>query len=133
MATVACTLLVAGCSVSVDPGELPGAYRDEETGGEIVLNSDGTFFATGISPDDATGGGGADARDFSGRWEFVDSGANTDRVFLSVEDGGFGEGDLIQLYPSDSLGRLTNGGPTVAFRPDPDGPPSLVLREKAAP
>ncbi|WP_435297240.1 hypothetical protein [Streptomyces sp. YPW6] len=72
MAAVACTLLVAGCSVSVDPGELPGAYRDEETGGEIVLNSDGTFFATGISPDDATGGGGADARDFSGRWEFVD-------------------------------------------------------------
>ncbi|MEN3586365.1 hypothetical protein AAH978_19760 [Streptomyces sp. ZYX-F-203] len=126
-------MLVSGCTVSVDPDELPGAYRDDKTGSEIVLESDGTFSATGISRDDAMGGGGTDPRDFSGQWEFIDSGASRDRVFLSVEHGGFRKGDLIQLYPSDSLERHMNGGPMVAFRPDPDGPPSLVLTKKAAP
>ncbi|MFE7411898.1 hypothetical protein [Streptomyces laurentii] len=59
----------------VDPDVLPGTYRDAETGGEVVLGSDGTFSATAVSTD-----GSSDPDDFSGRWEFVDSKASDEDV-----------------------------------------------------
>lgn len=108
-------VLTAGCA-PVDPDDLPGVYRDDETGGEIVLNADKTFAATDI-PSDATGVGTAPA-DFSGTWEFTETDGSADFVYLTVDDGGLGTIGGIQLYPS---------GGDMEFHADPDGPPSLVL------
>ncbi|MGW0534749.1 hypothetical protein [Streptomyces sp. NPDC003032] len=93
-------------------------YRDDATGGEILLGSDGTFSATDVSTDSFSG-----PADFSGRWEFVDSSSSSDFVYLTVDDGGLGEIGGIQLY--------TSGQGTVEFR-TPDEPPSLVLTRVAA-
>src|SRR5690606_38074145 len=66
-ALTASAVLTSGCTHSVDTEELPGTYRDDATGGEIQLASDGTFAATDVSTDSDSG-----PADFSGRWTFVD-------------------------------------------------------------
>ncbi|MFD3679298.1 hypothetical protein [Streptomyces sp. NPDC058613] len=104
----------------VDPAELPGVYRNDKTGGEITLDSGGTFSATDVSTDGFSG-----PADFSGRWEFLDNEAASDFVYLSVGDGGLGRIAGIQLY--------AEGQGTVYFRHDLDGPPTLVLKRVAAP
>ncbi|MER7625370.1 hypothetical protein [Streptomyces sp. NPDC126503] len=112
--------LVSGCTASVDPAELPGVYRDDGTGAQLRLASDGTFSAVDVVTD-----GSSDPADFSGRWEWLGDRAGGDFVYLSVDSGGLGPVAGLQLYPS--------GGNTVEFRPDPDGPPSLRLSRTAAP
>ncbi|MER5485035.1 hypothetical protein ABT024_17665 [Streptomyces sp. NPDC002812] len=106
--------LVSGCMGSVDPDELPGVYRNDETGAELRLEPDGRFSATDVVTD-----GFSDPADFSGRWEWLGDQASSDFVYLSVENDGSGTTAGIQLYP--------RGGNVVEFRPDPDGPPSLKL------
>ncbi len=108
----------------VDVDGLPGTYRNDVTGGEVLLGSDGTFSVTGVSRAEVTGGD-ADPVDFHGSWEFVDSGTSSDFVYLTIDDGGLGRIGGVQLYPS--------GGSEVEFRADPDGPPSLVLTRVEAP
>lgn len=95
-------------------------YRDDDTGGEVRLDADGSFSATDVETDDASG-----PADFHGSWEFHDSGTTTDFVYLSVEDGGLGRTGGVQLY--------TTGEDTVAFHGDPDGPPAMVLRRVSGP
>lgn len=124
VALIAFSVVISGCT-PIDPDELPGVYRNEETGGEVVLDPDGTFSVTGVSAEESVGGGGADPADFSGRWEFVDSETTSDFVYLTVDDDGLGKIGGLQLYP--------NGRGEVKFRPDPDGPPSLVLTKVDAP
>ncbi|KUH38951.1 MULTISPECIES: hypothetical protein [Streptomyces] len=123
-ALTASAVLLPGCTGagSVDPDELPGVYRDDASGSEIVLESDGTFSATDVAGE-AVGGGG-DPVDFSGRWEFVESSASGDFVYLTVDAGELGKVGGMKLHPS---------GRTVEFHADPDGPPSLVLTRAAAP
>lgn len=131
--------LTSGCTVAPpDADGLPGVYRSDETGGEILLDSDGTFTATDISADEATGGGGTDLLDFSGQWEFVASEGSRDFVYLETKDGGLGKIGDIQLYVSERVTvagiQLSPGGrPEVEIQPDPDGPPSLVLTKAATP
>ncbi|MGV9881565.1 hypothetical protein [Streptomyces sp. NPDC003006] len=115
----ASAVLTSGCTDSVDTDDLPGVYRNDATGGEILLGSDGTFSATDVSTYVVSG-----TADFSGRWEFVDSSSSSDFVYLTVDDGGLGEIGGIQLY--------TSGQGTVEFR-TPDKPPSMVLTRVAAP
>ncbi|MGW4285494.1 hypothetical protein ACWEIK_00940 [Streptomyces sp. NPDC004673] len=67
-ALTASAVLTSGCANAVDTVELPGAYRDDASGGEVRLESGGTFSATDVSADSRSG-----PADFSGRWEFVDS------------------------------------------------------------
>lgn len=112
--------LISACTGSTARDELPGVYRDDKAGGELRLKSDGTFSATGLATDGSSG-----PADFSGRWEFRDSQASSDFVYLTVDDGGLGKTSGIQLYPS--------GREALEFRPDPDGPPSLELTRAAAP
>ncbi|MFF9473914.1 hypothetical protein ACF1E9_15020 [Streptomyces roseolus] len=112
--------LVSGCAATVDPGELPGVYRNEGAGAELRLESDGTFSAVHVVADGSSG-----AADFSGRWEWLGGRAGSDFVYLSVDGGGLGPIAGVQLYPS--------GANAVEFRPDPDGPPSLKLTRTAAP
>ncbi|MFK4111748.1 hypothetical protein [Streptomyces sp. NPDC002176] len=112
-ALTASAVLTSGCTSSVDADELPGVYRDGATGGEIRLESGGTFSATDVSADSRSG-----PADFSGRWEFVDSGSSRDFVYLTVDDGGLGNIGGLQLYTGDRG--------TLEFS-DPDEPPSLVL------
>ncbi|WP_328419139.1 hypothetical protein [Streptomyces sp. NBC_00443] len=111
--------LTSGCTDSVDTDELPDVYRNDATGGEILLETDGTFSATDVSTDTISG-----PADFSGRWEFADSNSSSDFIYLTVDDGGLGKTGGIQLY--------TSGRETVEFR-TPDKPPSLVLTRVAAP
>lgn len=113
------TALVSGCTAAVDPEQLPGVYRNEETGGEVVLEPDGTFSATGISGAESVGNGDVEPADFSGEWEFVDSRASSDFIYLTVDDGMAGDVGGVQLH--------TSGRSAVAFHADPDGPPSLTL------
>ncbi|MFV0137943.1 hypothetical protein ACLGIH_32980 [Streptomyces sp. HMX87] len=119
-ALTASAVLTSGCTASVDTDELPGVYRNEATGGEILLGSDRTFSATDVS----TGHSGGPAG-FGGRWEVLDNQSSSDFIYLSIDDGGLGRIDGIQLY--------TEGQGTVYFRADPDGPPALELTEVAAP
>ncbi|MFF9847671.1 hypothetical protein [Streptomyces litmocidini] len=111
-ALAAAAVLAAGCTAQVDAEDLPGLYRNKETGGEIRLDSDGTFTATDLSTDSHS-----DAADFHGRWKFVDS-SGSDFVYLNIEERGIGEVAGVQLY--------TRGGGKVAFS-TPDGSWSLVL------
>lgn len=115
----ASAVLTSGCTDSVDADGLPGVYRNDVTGGEILLESDGTFSATDVSTDSL-----ADPTDFSGRWEFVDSSSSRDFIYLTIDDNGLGKTASIQLY--------TSGRGTVEFG-TPDKPPSLVLTKVAAP
>lgn len=111
-------MLLSGCGGAVEPGQLPGTYRNDETGGEIQLRSDRTFSATDVATSPSS-----DPADFSGRWEYID---NQNFVYLSLdENGGLGNIYGIQLY--------MDGEGTVYFRSDPDGPPSLVLTESSTP
>ncbi|MFP8944606.1 hypothetical protein ACLIYM_24660 [Streptomyces fenghuangensis] len=112
-------VLASGCADPVDPDELPGVYRNEATGAEIVLGSDGTFSATDVAMD-----GVSDPVDFSGEWDFHDDQASSDFVYLLVEDGGLGRTGGVQLY--------TSGPEKVYFNTDPDGPPTLELTKAAA-
>ncbi|MFE7614754.1 hypothetical protein [Streptomyces sp. NPDC057496] len=112
--------VVPGCAGPVDVGKLPGVYRDDETGGEVRLESDGAFSATGVLL-----GKTSEPVDFSGRWELHDSQTSSDFVYLSVEDGGLGRTGGVQL--------CTRGEGTVYFRFDPDGPPTLELDKVGAP
>ncbi|MFB7362361.1 hypothetical protein [Streptomyces hydrogenans] len=110
----AAAVLTAGCTAQVDAEDLPGVYRNEETGGEIRLDSDGTFTATALSTDANT-----DPEDLHGRWDFVDNGSfSDDFVYLDIEERGIGEVSGVQLY--------AHGGGKVAFS-RPDGSWSLVL------
>lgn len=122
-ALTACAAFASGCAEPVDPDELPGVYRNEATGGKILLESDGTFSATDVSADASTGRGGAEPVDFSGDWDFVDEEIANDFVYLFIEPGELGKVGGIQLY--------TSGQGTVEFRPDPDEPPSLVLTRES--
>lgn len=117
---VASVAVVPGCATPVDVGKLPGVYRNEEKGGEVRLDSDGTFSVTDVSM-----GEGSGPVDFSGRWEFHDSRTSSDFVYLAVEDGGLGKIGGVQLY--------TKGEGTVYFPFDPDGPPTLELDKVDAP
>ncbi|MFF8385074.1 hypothetical protein [Streptomyces kanasensis] len=123
-ALTASAALLSGCTGagSVDPDGLPGVYRDDASGSEIVLGSDGTFSATDVAGK-ALGGGG-DPVDFSGRWEFVRSSGSGDFVYLTVDAGELGKAGGMKLHPS---------GRAVEFHADPDGPPSLVLTRATAP
>ncbi|MET9323710.1 hypothetical protein ABZX75_26540 [Streptomyces sp. NPDC003038] len=115
----ASAVLVSGCTDSVDPDELPGVYRNDATGAEILLGADGLFSATDVLTEKLS-----DPADFSGRWEFVDSDSSSDFVYLTVDDGGLGKIGGIQLYtPRQGM---------VEFR-SPDEPPTLVLKKAAAP
>jgi hypothetical protein len=117
---VAFVAVVSGCASPVDVGKLPGVYRDDKTGGEVRLDSDGAFSAT-----DVLLGKTSDPVDFSGRWEFHDSQTSSDFVYLTIEDGGLGKTGGVQLY--------TKGEGTVYFQFDPDGPPTLELDKVDAP
>lgn len=120
-ALTACAVLSSGCARSVDPVQLPGVYRNDATGGQIQLSSDRTFSASDVSTGYSDG-----PADFSGRWEFLDNEANSDFIYLSIDDGGgLGKIGGIQLYMGDEG--------AVYFRSDPDGPPSLVLTRTPAP
>ncbi|WP_218839782.1 hypothetical protein [Streptomyces sp. WZ.A104] len=114
-ALAASAVLTAGCTARVDAEDLPGLYRNDETGGEIRLESDGTFTATDLST--APHG---DPADFHGDWNFVDRGdfLSEDFVYLNIAERGIGEVSGVQLY--------ARGGGKVAFR-EPDGSWSLVL------
>lgn len=112
--------LVSGCTGAVDPDALPGVYRDDGTGAELRLDSDGTFSAVAVVTD-----GSSDPADFGGRWEWFGDRAGSDFVYLSVDGDGPGRIVGLQLYPT--------GGNAVEFRPDPDGPPSPKLTRTAAP
>ncbi|GAA2488651.1 hypothetical protein [Streptomyces gobitricini] len=114
----ASAVLTSGCTGSVDIDELPGVYRNDATGSEILLESDGTFSATAVSTDSFSG-----PADFSGRWEFVERGSSSDFVYLTVDDGGLGRTAGVQLY--------TRGRGTVEFSA-PDKRPSLTLTRVAA-
>ncbi|MFF3392361.1 hypothetical protein ACFYW1_15720 [Streptomyces sp. NPDC002669] len=96
------------------------AYRNEEKGGEVRLDSDGTFSAT-----DVLTGATSGPVDFSGRWDFVDSETSDDFVHLAVEDGGLGKVGGLQLHP--------RGERTVYFRHDPDGPPTMKFTKVDTP
>ncbi|MFD6077579.1 hypothetical protein ACFWG5_18575 [Streptomyces hydrogenans] len=110
----AAAVLTAGCTAQVDAEDLPGVYRDKETGGEIRLDSDGTFTATALSTDANT-----DPEDLHGHWDFVDGGSfSDDFVYLDIAERGIGEVSGVQLY--------ARGGGKVAFS-RPDGSWSLVL------
>ncbi|WP_326593415.1 hypothetical protein [Streptomyces sp. NBC_01294] len=116
---IAAAVVTSGCAGSVDPDELPGVYRNDKTGGEILLDADGTFSATDISEGEVTGWGSADPVDFSGQWDFTRS----NFVYLEADDG---ELDVdVQLYMA--------GPKKVYLRPDPDGPVTLKLTKAAAP
>lgn len=117
-ALTASAVLTSGCTHSVDTEELPGTYRDDATGGEIQLASDGTFAATDVSTDSGSG-----PADFSGRWTFVDSDSSSDFVHLEVAGRGVGGLSGIQLY--------TSGRGTVEFS-TPDDAWSLVLTKVPA-
>ncbi|MFI7390848.1 hypothetical protein [Streptomyces tendae] len=119
-ALAVCAVLASACTPPVDPGKLPGVYRDEETDGRIALDSDGTFSATHISMD----GTPDDPADFSGTWEYVENEHSSDFVYLSVEDGGLGKVGGVQLYAEEEG--------EVYFRTDPDAAPSLVLTRTTA-
>ncbi|MFD5413417.1 hypothetical protein [Streptomyces nojiriensis] len=119
-ALVASAALIAGCAGSVDADELPGAYRDGKTDGELLLGSDGKFSATGVSTDTSSG-----PANFHGRWEFLGNEASSDFIYLTVEDGGLGMTAGIQLYPM--------GRGNVEFRPDHDGKQLPKLHKVAAP
>lgn len=114
---VASAVLTAGCTAQVGTEDLPGVYRNGKTGGEIRLDSDGTFTATDLSTDEHS-----DPADFHGQWEFVDSSA-TDFVYLNIDERGIGEVSGVQLY--------TRGGGKVEFSL-PDGSWSLVLTKVSA-
>ncbi|WP_399462655.1 hypothetical protein [Streptomyces sp. sk2.1] len=113
----ASSALISGCAYSVDPDELPGVYRNGKTGGEITLDSDGTFTATDLSTDEQS-----DPADFHGQWEFVDS-SGSDFVYLDIDERGIGEVSGVQLY--------ARGGGKVEFSL-PDGSWSLVLTKVSA-
>lgn len=119
-ALTASAVLTSGCTASVGSAELAGVYRNDKTGGELLLGSDGKFSATGVSTDRSSG-----PADFHGRWEFLDNQASSDFIYLTVEDDGLGKMAGIQLYP---IGRGA-----VEFRPDPDGKPLPKLTKAATP
>ncbi|MFE7507773.1 hypothetical protein [Promicromonospora sp. NPDC057488] len=111
---------VSGCSSLTDVDDISGVYENVTSGAEIHLEPDGTFSASGISADQVIGSGGSDPVEFAGRWEFVDSAASSDFVYLLVDEGELGGAvGGVQLYLS--------GGDAVEFFADADGPPSLVL------
>ncbi|MCX5006745.1 hypothetical protein OHB05_29605 [Streptomyces sp. NBC_00638] len=114
---VASAVLTAGCTAQVDAEDLPGVYRNGKTGGEIRLDSDGTFTATDLSTD-----AHSDPADFHGQWEFVDS-SGSDFVYLDIDERGIGEVSGVQLY--------ARGGGKVEFSL-PDGSWSLVLTKVSA-
>ncbi|MGW2183438.1 hypothetical protein ACWCXX_36495 [Streptomyces sp. NPDC001732] len=137
-ALTASAVLTSGRAAPTDADELPGVYRSDETGGEILLDPDGTFSATDISADEAKGSGGTDPLDLHGRWEFVAGDKASDFVYLETEEGGLGKIGDIQLHVNSrvALGGkeiLPRGPLVVQVQPDPDGPPSLVLTKAAAP
>ena len=111
---------LSGCSTPIEADQVSGTYRSAETGGELRLEPDGTFLATGISGDEVVGSGGADTGDFSGQWEVVDYGSD-DVVYLSIDEGLGGVYGLpLNLHGQDAF----------ELRPDPDGPVSLVLERE---
>ncbi|MER8096104.1 hypothetical protein [Streptomyces goshikiensis] len=109
------TACASSGAVTIDADELPGTYRNDKTGGEILLDVNGRFSATGISQSDATGRGGVVPIDFGGTWSATPS----KFVYLEPDDtGGRDMGD-IQLWTA-SAGKMF-------LRPDVDGPITLKL------
>lgn len=117
----AVAVFASGCggpgAVEVDPGSLPGTYRDGETGGEIRLRADGRFSVTGIPESDLWWHGGPASVDFDGTWSAT---SHSKFVYLEPDDtsGGRDLGD-IQLY--------TASPKKVFLHPDVDGPVTLEL------
>ncbi|MCX4851642.1 hypothetical protein [Streptomyces sp. NBC_00893] len=109
-ALTASAALTSGCAAPTDADELPGVYRSEETGGEILLDPDGTFSATDISADEAKGSGDTDPLDFNGQWEFVANDEVGDFVYLETEEGGLGKIGDIQLHVNS---RMALGGKEI--------------------
>ncbi|MEU8893414.1 hypothetical protein [Streptomyces sp. NPDC048442] len=118
-AFIASVVLTVGCARTVNIDALSGEYRNEKTGGQIRLASDGVFTATHVSTSS-----GSDPADFHGQWKFVDSSTARDFIYLDIEDDGLGKTAGIQLYPS--------GDRSVEFSA-PDDPWSLVLTKVPAP
>ncbi|MFL9683759.1 hypothetical protein [Streptomyces sp. KL110A] len=114
------TVLVSGCiglgPVHVDPGDLPGVYRNDDTGAEIRLEADGRFSAVGFSQDDvAIDGGTALLGDFGGTWDPTPS----NFVYLEPEPDGMSD---IQLWTVSSK--------KVYLQPDVDGGPITLTLVK---
>ncbi|MFP3991014.1 hypothetical protein U9R90_26810 [Streptomyces sp. E11-3] len=135
----ACAVLASGCSTApVHTDELPGVYRNDETGGEIRIDPDGTFSATDISAAEATLGGNSEKPlDFGGQWDFTCARVGCDFIYLEVDNGELSADVDIQLYLSDrvtvaGIKFYSPGEVTVYLHPDVDGPPSLELTKVAA-
>lgn len=111
------TVLTSGCvrmgPVRVDPGDLPGVYRNDDAGAEIRLDADGRFSAVGFSEEDVEiDGGTALLGDFGGTWDTTPS----NFVYLEPEPDGRSD---IQLWTVSSK--------KVYLQPDVDGPITLTL------
>ncbi|MFD8644496.1 hypothetical protein ACFV14_29830 [Streptomyces zaomyceticus] len=111
------TVLVSGCvglgPVHVDPGDLPGVYRNDDAGAEIRLDPGGRFTAVGFSQEDVgIDGGTALLGDFGGTWDTTPS----NFVYLEPEPDGMSD---IQLWTVSSN--------KVYLQPDVDGPITLTL------
>ncbi|MGW3377599.1 hypothetical protein [Streptomyces hydrogenans] len=114
------TVLVSGCTglgpVHVDPGDLPGVYRNDDTGAEIRLEAGGRFSAVGLSQDDvAIDGGHRPLDDFGGTWDPTPS----NFVYLQPEPDGMSD---IQLWTVSSK--------KVYLQPDVDGGPITLTLVK---
>ncbi|WP_306312056.1 hypothetical protein [Streptomyces hydrogenans] len=114
------TVLVSGCvglvPVHVDPGDLPGVYRNDDTGAEIRLEAGGRFSAVGFSQDDVEiDGGTALLGDFGGTWDPTPS----NFVYLEPEPDGMSD---IQLWTVSSK--------KVYLQPDVDGGPITLTLVK---
>ncbi|MET9915989.1 hypothetical protein ABZZ04_02765 [Streptomyces sp. NPDC006435] len=115
------TVLVSGCMglgpVHVDPGDLPGVYRNDDTGAEIRLDVGGRFSAVGFSQADVElDGRDVPLGDFGGTWDPTPS----NFVYLEPDkiDGRQVMSD-IQLWTVSSK--------EVYLHPDVDGPIALTL------
>ncbi|MFF6904266.1 hypothetical protein [Streptomyces hydrogenans] len=114
------TVLVSGCvglgPVHVDPGDLPGVYRNDDMGAEICLEAGGRFSAVGFSQDDVEiDGGTALLGDFGGTWDPTPS----NFVYLEPEPVGMSD---IQLWTVSSK--------KVYLQPDVDGGPITLTLVK---
>ncbi|MFD6418131.1 hypothetical protein [Streptomyces sp. NPDC060194] len=97
--------------VHVDPGKLPGVYRNDDAGAEIRLDVGGRFTAAGLSRADVeTDGDTAPLGDVSGTWDATPS----NFVYLESDD----MGDVLLWTVSSE---------EVYLQPDVDGPITMTL------
>ncbi|WP_424215711.1 hypothetical protein ACN20G_26475 (plasmid) [Streptomyces sp. BI20] len=114
-------VFVSGCfgpgAVHVDAAGLPGVYRNDDTGAEIRLDTNGRFSAVGLSQDQVSRAGRAlPLGEFGGTWNPTPS----NFVYLESDrtEGRPGPGDF-QLWTVSSQ--------EVYLHPDVDGPITLRL------